>query len=75
MIPGAINKAERLFEFLKINDKSDFVVEVDGNITFENAYRLKKTGAKIFVAGSSSIFRGDISNYGNNIKRMRQSII
>ena len=31
--------------------------EVDGNITFENARKLKNLGANIFVAGTSSIFK------------------
>ena len=33
--------------------------EVDGNITFENAKKLKEFGANIFVAGTSSIFHKD----------------
>lgn len=40
-------------------DKNGFEhieIEVDGNVSFENAKRMKRAGANIFVAGNSSVF-------------------
>lgn len=36
-------------------------VEVDGNVSFENAVKMRNAGADIFVAGSSSVFKKGIS--------------
>lgn len=32
-------------------------IEVDGNVSFENAVRMRQAGADLFVAGTSSVFR------------------
>jgi ribulose-phosphate 3-epimerase len=32
------------------------MIEVDGNVSFENAEKMRRAGADIFVAGSSSVF-------------------
>ena len=36
-------------------------IEVDGNVSFENAKKMRAAGADIFVAGTSSVFTKDIS--------------
>lgn len=56
-VASCSNKAERLAEFLKNCGREAIDWEVDGNITFENARKLKSLGANIFVAGTSSIFK------------------
>ena len=53
--------------------KKNFVSN-DGNITTENAKKLKNFGASIFVAGTSSIFRNSINDYKDNIKKLRNAI-
>lgn len=73
-VPSAIQKVKKLRKFLDDNNKKDIVIEVDGNITNERAEMLKECGADMFVAGSSSVFRGDIKDYGNNIKIFAQYI-
>ena len=50
------DKAERLALFLKDHKREHIDWEVDGNITFEHARTLRKLGANIFVAGTSSVF-------------------
>ena len=48
-------------------------IEVDGNVNFENAKKMKDAGADIFVAGSSSVFfAGDTLE--NNVSRLRSAI-
>ena len=48
-------------------------IEVDGNVSFENAVRMRKAGADIFVAGSSSIFAKGNSIEANT-RKLRESI-
>ena len=71
IVPSTLKKAEKLMAFLKEYGKEDLEVEVDGNITFENARKLRQIGADIFVAGTSSVFRGEYSFYGKNIDQFR----
>lgn len=74
IVPSTIKKAERLMRFLNEQGRDNLDIEVDGNITFENAERLRKIGATMFVAGTSSIFNGKIDRYEKNIIRLRESI-
>lgn len=74
IVPSTLKKAKKLEAFLINNGRSDIEYEVDGNITPEHAFLLKGYGANIFVAGSSSIFKGDVSRYANNIKALREVI-
>ena len=48
-------------------------IEVDGNVSFENAELMSKAGANIFVAGSSSVFMKGFE-IEENIKRLRYAI-
>lgn len=74
IVPSTIKKAEKLRDFLKDMGREDLVIEVDGNITPENGKKLRALGASIFVCGSSSIFKGDVSAYGVNIKNFREAV-
>ena len=53
---------------------ANLIIEVDGNITPENGKILREIGARRFVAGTSSIFKNDISEYKQNIINLRNSI-
>lgn len=74
IVPSTIRKAQKVVDLLKQENKDDIIIEVDGNITPENAYILKNIGASMFVCGTSSIFRGDVSTYRENIRRFRESV-
>ena len=41
--------------------RDDILIETDGNVSFENAVRMSRAGADIFVAGTSAVFRKDMS--------------
>ena len=41
--------------------KTDLLIETDGNVSCENAIRMSRAGADIFVAGTSAVFRKDMS--------------
>lgn len=74
MVPSTMKKAERLQGFLRQKNKGELLVEVDGNISVENAGKLRAFGADIFVSGSSSIFKEGTGEYEGNIRRLRQVI-
>lgn len=74
IVPSTIRKVEKVIELLKKEGRDNIVVEVDGNISPENALLLHQYGASIFVAGTSSIFKGKVENYSDNIEKLRLSI-
>jgi ribulose-phosphate 3-epimerase len=60
MIPSSIRKISDLRKKIDATGL-DVQIQVDGNVSFENAPKMVKSGADILVAGSSSIFRRDLS--------------
>lgn len=74
IVPSTMKKAQKVMDLLKQENHDDIIVEVDGNITPENAKRLRGIGASIFVAGTSAIFKGDVNKYVDNIRTFRKSI-
>ena len=74
IVPSTMKKAQKVADLLQREGREDIVIEVDGNITPENARKLRKIGASIFVAGTSAIFKGDIARYRENIKNLRLNI-
>lgn len=68
IIPSSMLKVQKVADLLRREGRGDIVLEVDGNITPENGMKLRSIGASLFVAGTSAIFKGDISEYQNNIQ-------
>ena len=56
MVPQILNKIMRLRRLLDENRMQRTRVEVDGNVSFQNAPLMRRAGADIFVCGTSSIF-------------------
>ncbi len=54
MIPSTLDKIRRLRE-----KYPDLEIEVDGNVSYENARLMKSAGANIFVIGTASVFSKD----------------
>lgn len=71
MIPHSFEKCRKLKEYLMKNHKDNILIEVDGNISFENAKKTSDAGANIFVGGTSSVF---VNNISENIDKLRDSI-
>ena len=65
LVPQTIDKIKRLRQMYP-----DIEIEVDGNVSFENAVIMHHTGANIFVAGSSSVFASG-GTLQENIKKLR----
>ena len=68
LIPSGLKKIERVREFLDKNGKHNVAIEVDGNVSFENARLMSNAGADIFVAGTSSIFGIDLTEGINKLR-------
>ena len=74
MVPSTMKKVERLSQFLEERNRKDIILEVDGNISEENGSKLRRYGASIFVAGSSSVFRNGTEGYEDNIVKLRNVV-
>ena len=63
LIPSTIGKIRRLREYLHVHGYDQIAIEVDDNVSFENAGLMKAAGADIFVAGTSSLFTAGTDIY------------
>lgn len=61
IVPGSFAKIQRMRKMLDENGYSSMPIEVDGNCSFENVPKMYNAGANIFVVGTSSVFRKDLS--------------
>jgi len=57
LVPQTLEKIRRLRALLDERGFEKTEIEVDGNVTLENAVKMRKAGADIFVAGTSLLFR------------------
>ena len=71
LIPATLDKIARTRKMLDDHGKTNVEIEVDGNVSYENAVLMSKAGANIFVAGTSSVFAGDILE---GMQKLRQCI-
>lgn len=71
IVKSTINKVKELKDHLN-SLNIDLDIEVDGNISKENAQILYEKGADIFVAGSSSLFRNTEKSISEIIIDMRK---
>ncbi len=56
LVPGALEKIREVRAFLDARGCEHIEIEVDGNVSFENARKMSDAGSNIFVAGTSSMF-------------------
>lgn len=56
LVEATLQKIADAKAFLAAHGREDVLIEVDGNVSFPNAVRMRQAGADIFVAGTSSIF-------------------
>jgi len=73
LVESTLGKIKRLREMLDSKGYWETRIEVDGNVSFENAAKMRAAGADIFVAGSSSIFAKGMSIHEAAMK-LRESI-
>lgn len=56
LVPATLEKIRDIRRMLEDRGYGDLDIEVDGNVSFENARRMREAGATLFVGGNSSIF-------------------
>jgi ribulose-phosphate 3-epimerase len=73
LVPAALDKIARMKRYLAEKDYDKIEIEVDGNVSCENAKKMRKAGADIFVAGTSSLFVKGI-NIPDSVVELRKCI-
>lgn len=73
MIPQTLKKISDIKKRLKEAGREDIEIEADGNVSFENAEKMRAAGTDIFVAGTSSIFTGKM-DLNTAIQKFREVI-
>lgn len=73
LVKATLKKIKDLREYLDANGYSHIEIEVDGNVSFENARLMSDAGANIFVAGTSSIFAKG-ADLAENTAKLREAI-
>jgi pentose-5-phosphate-3-epimerase len=73
MVPACLDKIRNVREYLDARGRQDALIEVDGNVSFENAVKMRKAGADILVAGTSSIFHKDYT-LAEGIRKLREVV-
>ena len=68
LIPQSLDKIKRLRALYP-----HFDIEVDGNVSFENAVKMREAGANIFVSGTSGIFSKS-GTLESNAEKLRKLI-
>ena len=73
LVPSTLEKIRDIRSFVEENGYPDLEIEVDGNVSFENAKRMRAAGATMFVGGSSSIFSPQ-GSLRSNIQKMNEMV-
>ena len=69
LIPATLQKIADCRRYLDERGYGHVRIEVDGNVSFENAVKMRAAGADVFVAGTSSVFAG--TDIAGNIEKLR----
>ena len=72
MVPHSLEKIARARAWLNANGKPETEIEVDGNVSPENAVKMRAAGANVFVAGTSAVFRGE--DIAANVAAFRNTV-
>ena len=73
LVTSTLKKVKTLREHLDESGYGHIEIEVDGNVSFENAKLMREAGANIFVAGTSSVFFKNAS-LSENVAKLRKII-
>lgn len=73
LVPQTLDKITRLRALLDARGYENVEIEVDGNVNFPNAVRMRQAGANIFVAGTSSLFAAG-TDLRANTEKLRECI-
>ena len=73
LIPSTLTKIRELRARLDSLGYTNVEIEVDGNVSLENAVLMSEAGADIFVAGTSAMFKKDLT-IAQGIENLRNAI-
>lgn len=73
LVPSVLDKIRRTRQWLSDLGYDHLLIEVDGNVSLENARKMRAAGADIFVAGTASIFRDGLVT-AERVHALRQAI-
>ena len=73
LVPQTLEKIAALRRMLDQRGYGQVEIEVDGNVSFENARKMSDAGANIFVAGTSSLFQKGVP-MDESVKKLRAAI-
>ncbi len=73
LVPQTLEKISKLRSYLDERGYENIEIEVDGNVSYENARKMSDAGANIFVAGTCSLFRAGVP-MDESVKKMRLAI-
>jgi ribulose-phosphate 3-epimerase len=71
LIPATLEKIMQLRRILDNKGVTNIDIQVDGNVSFENAVKMKSNGANVFVAGTSSVFKKGLT-LKEGVAKMRE---
>ena len=73
LVAQTLDKISRLRQMLDTQGLYDVMIEVDGNVSLENAVKMRQAGADLFVAGTSCLFqKGDLSAHIGEFRTLIQ---
>lgn len=61
IVESSFEKIKKLRKYLDENGYGNILIEVDGNCSFENVPKMYNAGANVFVVGTSSVFKSNMS--------------
>ena len=70
---STLSKISEVRALAEAAGKTDLLIETDGNVSFENAIRMSRAGADIFVAGTSAVFRKEMS-LEEGLKKLQECV-
>lgn len=73
LVASTLKKLKTLRQYLNESGYEHIEIEVDGNVSFENAKLMSDAGANIFVAGTSSVFQKN-ATFSENVAKLRKII-
>ncbi|MFR8039685.1 MAG: ribulose-phosphate 3-epimerase [Anaerovoracaceae bacterium] len=74
LLPFTVDKVKDMRDYYNSIGYKDIFIEVDGNISIKNAKILYESGAEVFVAGSSSLFKKGEKSTHEIIEEKRKAI-
>lgn len=61
IVKSSFDKIRKLRSLLSEKGLNNILIEVDGNCSFENVPKMYEAGADVFVVGTSSVFKSDMT--------------